>query len=123
MKRDDENGIDERAFRFHRDVLTLSEKIPTAPRTKRLIEQLTGAAGSIGANREEALGASSKLEFIRCNELALRGANESVKWLRACAAKNLAPRAQCLALLDEGRQLAKILGKIVITSKRNEGLL
>ena len=28
-----------------------------------------------------------------------------------------------LALLDEGRQLARILGKIVVTSKRRAGLL
>ena len=123
MKRDDENGIDERSFRFFRDVLAFVETIPVEPKTKKIIEQLAGAAGSIGANREEALGGSSDDEFIRYNEISLRGANESVRWLRACAAGRFGAQQQCLALLDEGRQLARILGKIVVTSKRRVGLL
>ena len=55
--------------------------------------------------------------LIRFNEVSLRGANESVRWLRACAARKLGAQPQCIALLDEGRQLARILGKIVVTSK------
>jgi hypothetical protein len=51
---------------------------------------------------------------------SLRGANESVRWLRACAARNFGARQQCVALLDEGRRLAKILGRIVVTSKRRD---
>lgn len=49
----------------------------------KLVEQFVDAAGSIGGNREEALGGSSRREFARHNEIALRGANESVRWLRA----------------------------------------
>ena len=117
MKRDDKNGIDERSHRFFVAVLGFVNTIPVAPNTKKLIEQLAGAAGSIGGNREEALGGSSRKEFIRFNEVSLRGANESVRWLRACAARKLGAQQQCIALLDEGRQLARILGKIVVTSK------
>jgi four helix bundle protein len=123
MKRNDENGIDERSFRFFRDVLAFVDTIPVEPKTKKIIEQLTAAAGSIGANREEALGGSSGDEFIRYNEISLRGANESVRWLRACATARFGAQQQCLALLDEGRQLARILGKIVVTSKRRAGYL
>jgi four helix bundle protein len=118
MDRNDKNGIDERSFVFYCDVLKFVDAIPRGPRTDKLIEQLTDAAGSIGANREEALGASSKREFIRYNEIALRSANESVRWLRACAAQRLGLAPECVRLLDEGRQLARMLGKIVITSKK-----
>jgi len=117
MKRDDENGIDERSHRFFVAVLGFVDTIPVGPNTKKLIEQLAAAAGSIGGNREEALGGSSRKEFIRFNEVSLRGANESVRWLRACAARKLGAQQQCIALLDDGRQLARILGKIVVTSK------
>lgn len=120
MKRDDENGIDERSHRFFVDVLAFVDTIPVGPKTEKLIAQLAAAAGSIGGNREEALGGSSRREFIRFNEVSLRGANESVRWLRACAAGNLGARQQCIALLEEGRQLARILGKIVVTSKRRD---
>jgi four helix bundle protein len=120
MKRNDANGIDERSHRFFVDVLAYLDTIPPGPKTNRLIEQLADAAGSIGGNREEALGGSSRKEFIRFNEISLRGANETVRWLRACAARKLGAQQQCVALLDEGRQLARILGKIVVTSKRRD---
>ena len=119
MRRDDPDGIDERSFRFFCDVLGFLESIPRGPKTDKLIEQLADAAGSITGNRDEALGGSSRREFVRYNEIALRGANESVKWLRACAARRLGDQLQCTKLLDEGRQLAKILGKIVVSTKRN----
>lgn len=118
MKRDDPKGIDERSHKFFVAVLAFVDTIELGPKTNKLVEQLAAAAGSIGGNREEALGGSSRKEFIRFNEVSLRGANESVRWLRACAAKRLGAQDQCLALLDEGRQLARILGKIVVTSKR-----
>ena len=120
MKRDDENGIDERSFRFFCDVVTFVDTIPPRAKTNRIIEQLVGAAGSIGANREEALG-DTRAEFRRYNEVALRSANESVRWLRACAVSRLGSQKLCVPLLNEARQLAKILAAIVITIKRNDG--
>jgi len=120
MKRDDKNGIDERSFRFYRDVLAFVETIPLGPKTNKIVEQLVGAAGSIGANREEALGGSSRREFRRFNEISLRGANESLRWLRTCAARRLGSQQQCVPLIDESRQLARILARIVITAKKNE---
>ncbi len=118
MDRNDPKGIDERSFRFFIDVLTFVDTIQKSPKTVRIIEQLVDAAGSIGGNREEALGGSSRKEFIRFNEIALRSANETVRWLRVCAAKQLGAQSQCVVLLDEARQLGRILGRIVVTSKR-----
>ena len=120
MNRDDPNGIDERSFRFLRDVLSYVDTIEKGPKTNKIIEQLVDAAGSIGGNREEALGASSRKEFIRYNEISLRSANESARWLRACAARRFGSRDTCVRLLDEARQLARILGRIVITSKLHD---
>jgi four helix bundle protein len=121
MDRNDPKGIDERSLRFFVDVLTFVDTIQKSPKTVRIIEQLVDAAGSIGGNREEALGGSSRKEFIRFNEIALRGGNETVRWLRVCAAKQLGSQARCVVLLDEARQLARILGRIVITSKGLRG--
>ena len=120
MKRDDKDGIDERSFRFFCNVIAFVETVPLGPKTSKIIEQLVDAAGSIGSNREEALGGSSHREFIRYNEISLRGANESIRWLRACAAQRLGSQDKCVPLLDEGRQLARILARIVITAKRRE---
>ena len=113
------DGIDERSFRFFCDVLSFVDTIPREPKTDSVVEQLVAAAGSIGGNREEARGASSRREFLRYNEIALRSANESARWLRACAARRLGERATCVRLLEEARQMARILAQIVITTKRN----
>jgi four helix bundle protein len=119
MRRDDPDSIDERSFAFFCDVLSFASTIPRGPLTDRLIDQLASSAGSITGNRDEALGGSSRREFVRYNEIAMRGANETVKWLRTCAARKFGDQSQCMRLLDEGRQIARILGKIVVTSKRN----
>ena len=114
-----ENGIDERSFRFACEVIQFVQTIRYEPGIRRLLEQLVDAAGSIGANREEATSGSSRKEFIRYNEISLRSAKESVRWLRLCSATALGRQDVCLKLIDEGRQVANILGAIVIRSKRN----
>ena len=114
-----ERDIDERTFRFFCEVLAFADTIPRDPKTDRLIEQLVGAAGSIGSNREEALNASSRREFARYNDIALRSANETTRWLRVCCARRFGDRAHSERLLDESRQLARILARIVISTKRN----
>ena len=120
MKRDERDGIDERSFRFFCNVIAFVETVPLGPKTSKIIEQLMDAAGSIGGNREEAPGGSSHREFIRYNEISLRGANESLRWLQACASIRLGSQEKCLPLLDEGRQLARLLAKVVITAKQRE---
>jgi four helix bundle protein len=116
---DGDGGIDERSFRFLCDVLSLADTIEVSPKTTRLVEQLVDAAGSIGANREEACASSSRREFVRYNEIALRSAKESARWLRACVARRLGNRSEAIRLLDEARQMARILARIIITTKAN----
>ena len=118
MTRDDQHDIDERSLRFFCDVIAFVETVPLGARTSRIIEQLVDAAGSIGTNRDEANGGSSRGEFIRFNENSLRGANNSVHWLQVCADRKLGSQEKCVTLLNEGRQLARTLSRIVITAKR-----
>ena len=110
-------GVDERAFRFLCDVMRFVRTVKPEPGVRRLIDQLVASAGSIAANRQEANSGSSRREFIRFNEIALRSANEAVLWLRAFAATGIGDRETASLLLSEVRQLARILGSIVIKAK------
>jgi len=112
-------GIDERSQEFSSNVIRFVRTIKPEPGVKNLIEQLTGAAGSIAANRQEATSASSRREFIRYNEIALRSAKESVSWLRTCQETNIGDAALCAELLGECRQLVRILAAIVVKTKTN----
>jgi four helix bundle protein len=120
MKRNDPEGIDDRAYRFFCDVVAFVETVPIGPTTSRVIGQLVDAAGSIGSNREEALSRSSNREVLHFNEISLRGASESVRWLRACAARRLGSQEKCVPLIEEAGQLARLLTRVVIRAKRDE---
>ena len=112
-------GIDERSFDFLCGVIRFVRTIRTDPGIRRLIDQLVSAAGSIAANRQEATSASSRREFVRYNEIALRSAKESALWLSAFQVTGIGNAAKCAELLGEGQQLARILGSIVVNTKAN----
>lgn len=114
-----DSGIDERAFEFFCAVIRFVRTIRPEPGIRRVVDQLVAAAGSIAANRQEANGGSSRREFIRYNQIAMRSANESALWLRACSATGLGTKTTCVALLSDARQIARILGAIVVNSKNN----
>ena len=120
MKRNDPEGIDERAYRFYCDVVAFVETVPIGPTTSRIIGQLLDAAGSIGSNREEALSRSSTRGIIHFNEISLRGARDAVRWLRACSARRLGSQERCVPLVDEGQQLARLLTRVLIRAKRDD---
>ena len=114
------HDVDERAFRFLCDVIRFVRTVGPEQSIRRLVDQLVASAGSIAANRQEARGASSRREFIRFNEIALRSANETVLWLRAFADARIGDRDVGVALLEEARQLASIIGAIVVRTKAND---
>ena len=86
----------------------------SAETIRNLIDQLLKSATEVGAHLEEAKAASSKREFVRYVEIALREAREASYWLRICAALELAPSAD---LGGEADQIARILGSIVVRTK------
>lgn len=109
--------LDERIFACFCDVIRFVRTIQPEPGVRRLIDQLVASIGSVAANRQEATSGSSRREFIRFNELALRGAKESVLWLRAFQATDIGEPREAARLLDETRQLARIIGAIVVKTK------
>ncbi|MGH9148291.1 MAG: four helix bundle protein, partial [Vicinamibacterales bacterium] len=92
--------------------------VDAEPGIRKLIDQLVGASGSIAANRQEGLGASSRREFVRFNEIALREARESAMWVRACQETSIGNPEKATALLEEVRQIARFLGSIVVRTKK-----
>jgi four helix bundle protein len=91
------------------------------PILRRLVFQLVDAAGSIGANLEEAAEAQSKRDFIAKNCIALKEARESRFWLMLIASveKQLKERVQVLT--DEASELVAMLGAVVKTARSNPG--
>jgi four helix bundle protein len=110
--------IRDRTFAFACRIARLCLDLAAQPGTRRIVEQLLKSGTAIGANLEEAKAGSSKREFIRYVEILLREARETVYWLRILLALQLGPAAEVKDLRGEAEQIARILGAIVVTSKR-----
>jgi four helix bundle protein len=85
------------------------------PVSRRLSWQLLDAATSVGANMEEADAAQSSRDFVHKVGVARKESKEALFWLRLLYATDPMIREALQGLLDESRQLAKI----VTTIKRN----
>jgi four helix bundle protein len=107
-----------RVYKFSVDVIRF---IGEASKEKKLfyslVDQLIRSSTSIGANIIEAKSSSSKKEFIRYFEIALKSANETKYWL--CLFRDaLDLQHETIAvLLKEADEISKILASSILTMK------
>ena len=85
------------------------------PIGRALSYQLLASATSVGANYEEADGASSHDDFIAKTRIALKEAKEARFRLRVCRQSGLLD-AKFDALVQESDEIVRILGKLVHTA-------
>jgi four helix bundle protein len=77
--------LEERSARFGEAVIDLCKQVPLRPITNRIVDQLIGAATSIGANYCEADDAVSKKDFRHKISICKRESRESKHFLRMLA--------------------------------------
>jgi four helix bundle protein len=118
MATDSGRDIRERSFRFACDVARFALSLTPVPGVRCIVDQLLKAGTAIGANLEEGKAGSSKREFARCIDIALREARETLYWLRICAALELGPTDRLRDLQREADQLVRILTAIAVNTKR-----
>ena len=70
-----------RLIKFSLDIIKLSEEMRQKKVFYSIIDQLIRSATSIGANVVEAKSSSSKRDYLRFFEIALKSANETKYWL------------------------------------------
>ena len=101
-----------------------AEVIKGVPRINRtfagrhIAGQLIRSSTSAGANYEEACGAESRQDFIHKLQIVLKELKESLFWLRISVKADLVTAEATNPLLREGKELANIIGKSVVTAKR-----
>ena len=111
--------IKERTFQFALRIIKLCQhldKKPAVPRT--LSYQLLKAGTSVGANVEEAQAGQSRADFISKNSIALKEARECHFWLRLLIAAKIMPEKRVAELRDEADEIKRILGSIVVRTKK-----
>ena len=108
-----------RCYTFGIAVIRLSDTLPNKRSSWVLADQLIRSATSVGANLVEGKASSSRLEFKRFYEIALKSANESRYWLSMMKDVGLAPSQEIEKLLAELHELTSMIAAGVMKLKGN----
>jgi len=111
------NDVKARAFVLSLNIIELCEDLPKKKAAWVITDQLLRSAMSIGANITEAQAATSKLEFKRYYEIALKSARESTYWMGLLKMSKLISASRMEPLIKETIEISRMLGKSVITLK------
>ena len=112
-----EYNLEERTAKFAEAIIELMRKIPPDLVNQRLIPQLVGSGGSLGANYCEANEAESKKDFQHKIGICKKETKETKHWLRLLAKANPQFKEDFRKLWQEAQELLLIFSKILSSSK------
>src|SRR5688572_28880619 len=111
--------LEDRLLDFDARVGKVDDALPNTRLGRHISGQLVRSGTSPAPNYAEACAAESRKDFIHKLGITLKELRETRVWLRLIVRAGLLPPKRMLVLLDECEQLNNILGKSLITSKRN----
>lgn len=118
MKKD--NLIVEKTFQFGLRIIKLFNHLKKNKVERDLALQVLRSGTSIGANTEEAIGGSSRKDFIHKLEIAYREARETKYWIRLFKESNWLDNKLADSFLLDCDEIIKILTAILNSSKNKQ---
>ena len=109
-----------RCYYFSIDVIKFPGTLPEKRVYWVISDQLLRSATSIGANIVEAKASSSRKDFIKFYEIALKSANESKYWFGLLRDATEADRDKISKLMRELDEISRMLGASVLTLKNKK---
>ena len=106
-----------RAYRFSLSIINLVKNFPKNKLYVIFVDQLLRSATSIGANLIEAKSSSSKRDFIKFYEIALKSCNETIYWLSLLQDGKLASVSKISPLIKEAEEIGKMIASSLLTLK------
>jgi four helix bundle protein len=110
-------NLRERCYKFSLDIISLADVLSNKRSSQIISDQLIRSATSIGANLAETKASSSRLEFKKFYEIALKSANETKYWLELLKDAKLVDNKSIDKLLNEVTQIANMIARAVIKLK------
>lgn len=104
-----------RAYYFGLSIIGFLQELPDRKIYWSLFDQLLRASTSIGANIIEGKSSSSKKEFIKYYEIALKSTNETKYWLCLLRDTKLVPDNRVNPLIKEAIEIGNMLGSSLLT--------
>lgn len=123
LKAETQNPITDLKVRCYYFSIKVIKFLNTLPEKKVywvMADQLLRSATSIGANIVEAKSSSSRKDFIKFYEIALKSANESKYWFGLLRDATEADKNKANELLAELEEISKMLGASIITLKNKK---
>lgn len=112
----------ERSFEFAASIVRLCGKLDERPGIGRvMMSQILRAGTSAPSNVEEAQAAQSRADFISKMYIALKEGRETHLRLRLLDTARIIPDAQLRPLIDEAEEIKRVIGAIIVSTKRNGG--
>ena len=106
--------LEKRTTEFAKQVIYLCKKLPRDSINNRLIGQIIGSAGSIGANYREANDALGKKDFVHRLKISRKEAKETLHWLELIETANPGFEKEIQKLYQEASELKNILSSIIV---------
>jgi four helix bundle protein len=112
--------LEERTASFGEAAIDFAKTIPQGPVTNRIINQLVGAATSVGANYVEADDAVSKKEFLKNIGTCRKESRETKHFLRMAVRAVPTLKPEAAKLWQEAKELHLIFCKISSSGKNDQ---
>ncbi len=107
----------ERVLKYADRVLSVVDVLEEQRRSRRVLDQLTGCGGSVGANVYEADEAMSRADFVKTLQIVEKELNEVKFWLSLCAMRGWIKPAQLASLLAETQELKSMFGAMIYRTR------
>lgn len=114
------DDIQERLINFAVAIIELVGEIPNTVAGRHVAGQLVKSGTSPAPNYSEARGAESRKDFIHKLGIVLKELNESDVWLVILIKSKMLPEKRVKPILEECRELGKIINKSIKTTKLNK---
>ncbi len=112
------NVVLDKSYAFALRVVKLYGYLQKDKKEYQLSKQLVRCGTSIGANVEEAVGASSRRDFKAKLDIAHKETRETIFWLRLLQDSNLLESKIATSLLYDCEELRRLLTAILNTLKK-----
>jgi four helix bundle protein len=112
--------LSERLLAFAVRVGKVVNALPATRLGRHIAAQLIRSGTSAGPNYEEGCAAESRADFVHKLSISLKELRESRYWIRLIIESELQPRKKMADLQDECTQLCKIIGKSILTARKND---
>ncbi len=118
--------IQERTLEFGVEILRFADNLPKTVGGSVLAKQVVRSGTSIGANMEEADGASTRADFINKVVIARKEARETRYWLKLIKKAGLIQSQNHLkaleVLIGESHEIVLVLSAIISKTKEAKGV-